>query len=168
MSEDLKFIETSMRKDGVQELNFRMLPILKSALELYKMDNNYPGSMRDLYAYLTQAEFYKAYQNLFEKVLEDIDPIVGNMKVEDLRDFGVTSNRYAKICWGTKQKIAVVVPKLSIQVCEYISTCLGWNKSASMVYRSLTERILIWKLEKQLDLLLEQEEYKKHHDQIQT
>ena len=168
MNEDLKFIENSLREHGVEELNFRMLPILKNALELYKMDNNYPSSLRDLYAYLTQAEFYKAYYEVFQQVLNDVEPVLGNMQVEDLKDFDVTSNRYAQICYGSKKKMAVLVPKLSIKVCDYINTCLGWNKSAAMVYRSLTERILICKLEKQLNSLLKEEKYTKHHNEIQT
>ena len=168
MSEELKFIENSIKEYGVEELNFRMLPILKDALELYKMDNHYPSSLRDLYAYLTQAAFYKAYATVFEQVLNGVEPVLGNMEAEDLKSFGVTSNRYAQICYGSKKKMAVLVPRLSIKVCDYINTCLGWNKSAAMVYRSLTERILIFKLEKQLDTLLQDKRYSKHHHEIQT
>ena len=167
MSEELRFIENSMNTDGVEELNFRILPILKDALELYKMDNHYPSSIRELYAYLTQESFYKAYQPIFEAVLQDTQPHLGIITSDDLKSFGISSNRYAQICLGAKQKMTVNVPKLFIKACQFINIGLGWNKSTAIVYRSLTEKILVFKLNKQLDTLLKLEKYSKHHHHIQ-
>jgi len=167
MTEDLNTIEQMQLKEGVTALHFRILPILKDALELYKMDNHYPSSTRDLYAYLVHENFYQAYQSIFDRVIACELPSNGLIQVEELQHFGITANRYAMICAGTKRKFTVNVPKSFILVCEFISIGLGWNKSADLVYRALTERILIAKLETQLNQLLTLEAYNSHHKHIQ-
>lgn len=166
MNEAQELFQQQLKKKEVAQMSFRIYPMLKQALDLWKQNNNsYPLSDAELYAYLTHEKLYNAYRSIFYEVRHGGKPAVGSIAYSYLQSFDVSIGRAYQVEQGNKVPIFVKVPQLIHDFCAYMVDALASNKSVNQMYFMLTEKILIKGLEKELDLLLDEDLQKKHAEQ---
>lgn len=152
-----------MKDDVSAQISFRMPPMIREAMDLWRKHNpNYPfKDMSDLYRYLTHSRLVHHYSTIFKNVRDGEAPVPDSLGYDYLSSFGVdTKTFYWKVIQGKKVSQTITMPQMVLDFVNYMIVALGSDKSPHFMYYALTEKILISELQPQLEhlLFIQQEE----------
>ncbi|MGB0521457.1 MAG: hypothetical protein ACPGJS_00785 [Flammeovirgaceae bacterium] len=156
MSEERNAYEKSITNTELAKVGFKLPKLLYEALQIRMKAEGYVDGIGNYYFYLTSYEFYQQYKEIFYRVKEGIAPIANSMQLSELPNFNISNEAAWEIMKGKMTDSPVMIYQLPIthlQVCQHLAECLHYHKSASILYRFFTIKILIAKLQHELAIL---------------
>lgn len=154
MTEEYKAYEETITNVELMHVGFKLPKALYDALQVRMQRDNYRDGWGNYYFHLVSYEFYEQYRSLFYEIQEGIAPIPKSMEMRDLPDFGI-SNEYSWEVMSHKMESKPIMiyqlPITHLQVCRHLGTKLHYIKSDALLYRFFTIKILINKLQDELN-----------------
>lgn len=139
----------SYRIKGHRLVQFKIPNLIHEALINEAKKRAFQGGLLSLYLRLVRKEFFQTYENYFQMLTQKIPMEINQLDYNRLPDYGVSDEHYYNvldsIC-ATNPLRKRSFPNVYLSAAGLIGRCLGDDKPEHIMFRNLTLRIIISKL----------------------
>ena len=134
---------------GHRLVQFKVPDLIYQALYDEAQAQAYQGGLMSLYLRLVGKDFFQTYESYFQMLTKKIPMSIEPLDYQNLPNFGVSDERFChvmrSIC-STSPLRKRSFPNIYLSAAGLIAECLGEQKPEHIMFRNLTLKIIISKL----------------------
>lgn len=139
----------SYKTKGHRLVQFKVPNLIYEALTNEAKEQAYQEGLLSLYLRLVGKDFFQTYESYFQMLTQKIPLEINQLDYDCLPDYGVSDEQYYKVLdsiSATNPLRKRSFPNVYLTAAGLIGKCLGNDKSEHIMFRNLTLRIIISKL----------------------